>query len=259
MLFRFLIVPLALLPFACGYGKLIQLGDGLLQELFNRYGSSIKDDPFEVDFDKQGGGSLNLPVDEGTLSKIPRSKFQTRIDDILLGSEPSLRDSEYLEHSSLFGPKYVQGGAGEGRQLLKPDGSVENFQVIKSDSILPAYCDPPNPCPIGYTTDDGCLETFVNSATFSRDYQSSQKCMCDREHMFECSGNTEENQLDALARSIQNNVISDSEFDELVDRMQEGHKVVAKKFHATKKRNPDYLMGEKLPVVAKKSPHLAKN
>lgn len=62
--------------------------------------------------------------------------------------------------------------------------------------------------------------------------------MCDREHMFECSGNTEENQLDALARSIQNNVISDSEFDELVDRMQEGHKVVAKKFHATKKVKP---------------------
>jgi len=100
---------------------------------------------------KQGGGSLNIPVDEATFSKIPRSKFQTRFDDILLGREPSLRDSEYLEHSSLFGPKYVQGGAGEGRQLLKPDGSVENLQVIKSDSILPAYCDPPNPCPIGYT------------------------------------------------------------------------------------------------------------
>ncbi|XP_015791274.1 neuroendocrine protein 7B2 [Tetranychus urticae] len=257
MLFRFLIVPLAILPLAYGYGKLIQIGDGLLQELYNRYGSNVKDDLYETDFDKQG--SLNINNDEGTLSKIPRAKFQTRMDDILLGREPSLRDAEYLEHSSLFGHKYVQGGAGEGRQLLKPDGSVENYQVIKSDTILPAYCDPPNPCPIGYTTDDGCLESFENSASFSRDYQSSQKCMCDREHMFDCSGNTEENQLDALARSIQNEVISDSDLDDLVDRMQEGHKVVAKKFHASKKRNPDYLLGEKLPIVAKKAPHLAKN
>lgn len=100
----------------------------------------------------QKQGSLNINNDEGTLSKIPRAKFQTRMDDILLGREPSLRDAEYLEHSSLFGHKYVQGGAGEGRQLLKPDGSVENYQVIKSDTILPAYCDPPNPCPIGYTS-----------------------------------------------------------------------------------------------------------
>ena len=56
-----------------------------------------------------------------------------------------------MEHSSLWGHQYMQGGAGEGNQRLKPDGSVHNVQVIKTDAVLPAYCNPPNPCPIGYT------------------------------------------------------------------------------------------------------------
>lgn len=62
---------------------------------------------------------------------------------------------ESLERSLLYGHQYVQGGAGEGRQHLKPDGSVDNVQVVKSDSVLPAYCNPPNPCPVGYTGKSG--------------------------------------------------------------------------------------------------------
>ena len=54
--------------------------------------------------------------------------------------------------------------------------------------VLPAYCDPPNPCPKGYTAEDGCIEmdNFENKAEFSRKYQASQSCMCDSEHMFSC-------------------------------------------------------------------------
>ena len=39
--------------------------------------------------------------------------------------------------------------------------------------VLPAYCDPPNPCPKGYTAEDGCIEVeeFENRAEFSRKYQ----------------------------------------------------------------------------------------
>lgn len=55
---------------------------------------------------------------------------------------------------------------------------------VKSDNILPSYCEPPNPCPIGYTVADGCLEEFENSAEFSRNYQARQTCICDQEHMF---------------------------------------------------------------------------
>lgn len=96
---------------------------------------------------------------------------------------------EYIDHPlALAGHQYVQGGAGEGRQLLGPDGSFENVQVVKSDRAVPSYCDPPNPCPIGFTAEDGCLENFVNSASFSREYQAKQKCSCDNEHsLFNCA------------------------------------------------------------------------
>merc|ERR1712179_556975 len=56
---------------------------------------------------------------------------------------------------------------------------------IKS-SMLPAYCDPPNPSPLGYTAQDGCIEDFENNSEFSQKYQASQNCMCDTEHMFSC-------------------------------------------------------------------------
>ena len=68
----------------------------------------------------------------------------------------------------------------------------ESFHIaegkqIKS-SMLPAYCDPPNPCPLGYTaqvssspilslfsnltySQDGCIEDFENNSEFSQKYQ----------------------------------------------------------------------------------------
>lgn len=35
-------------------------------------------------------------------------------------------------------------------------------------------------------SDQGCITDFENTAAFSRDYQASQECMCDGEHMFDC-------------------------------------------------------------------------
>jgi hypothetical protein len=173
----------------------------------------------------------------------PRDRLQTRVEDLLLDRESpiSIRDQEYLEHSSLPGHLFMQGGAGEGRQHLKPDGSVPNVQVVKTDAILPAYCNPPNPCPIGYSAEDDCLMDFENTASFSRDYQSKQQCMCDQEHMFDCPGNTDENEMDTLARSISNSGFSDT-FDNLANTIQDhekdsddrDHRVVAKKFFIKK-------------------------
>lgn len=98
-------------------------------------------------------------------------------------------DGEYIDHPlALIGHQYMQGGAGEGRQLLGPDGTFENVQVVKSDHAVPSYCSPPNPCPIGFTAKDGCLEQFINSASFSREYQAKQQCSCDNEHsLFNCA------------------------------------------------------------------------
>lgn len=64
---------------------------------------------------------------------------------------PSLRDREFLQHSSLWGNQYIAGGSGEGPQRLKPDGSILSQPQMKTDPTLPAYCNPPNPCPVGYT------------------------------------------------------------------------------------------------------------
>lgn len=167
--------------------------------------------------------------------------------DILLDHEPNIRDQEYIEHSSLFGHQFVTGGAGEGVQRLKPDGSIPNIQVIKTDSVLPAYCNPPNPCPPGYTEEDGCIEEFTNTATFSRDYQAQQQCICDTEHMFDCPGSSDDSELDTLARTIQNNGLTEDTVERFADAYtrtgdsndgqpiyyptnDDSHKVVAKKF-----------------------------
>merc|ERR1739838_1017120 len=68
-------------------------------------------------------------------------------------------------------------------------GTVQNKQEVKTDRFLPAYCDPPNPCPLGFSAEDGCdpaqREKFT--ADFSKLYQASQKCHCDREHNYGCS------------------------------------------------------------------------
>lgn len=95
---------------------------------------------------------------------------------------PSLRDHEYLQQSALWGHQYIAGGTGELEPYhLKP-------AHIKSDASLPAYCNPPNPCPVGVREDQGCQLSFENTASFSREYQSEQECMCDGEHMFACKG-----------------------------------------------------------------------
>lgn len=37
--------------------------------------------------------------------------------------------------------------------------------------------------------EDGCLDDFENTAEFSRQYQTSQNCLCDEDHMFACPAN----------------------------------------------------------------------
>jgi len=188
-----------------------------------------------------------------------------------------IRDEELMEKSALWRHQQMQGGAGEGEQKLKPDGSISNVQVVKTDSIIPAYCTPPNPCPTGYSSEDGCLENFKNTASFSREYQSMQNCMCDSEHMFNCDLNDanklrdeekthynkeedEERELNTIARSLANQPIGEDTANQLISTLVD-HKVVAKKF--TNKDSSPYLSEilaeERLPVVAKKSPNLSQN
>ena len=34
-------------------------------------------------------------------------------------------------------------------------------------AVLPAYCDPPNPCPLGYGAEDGCIEGWLSEQLIS--------------------------------------------------------------------------------------------
>ena len=107
------------------------------------------------------GGSFWPGLDGGN-DVMPSPQFDADLTDA--GAElykgGSLRDLEHLPHSSLWGHKYIGGGAGEGKQYLSPSGALPNKEEIKTDAVLPAYCDPPNPCPPGFFGDDGCLEEF---------------------------------------------------------------------------------------------------
>ncbi|VDN53492.1 unnamed protein product [Dracunculus medinensis] len=166
------------------------------------------------------------------------------------------RDAEAFPGPLAFGHKYMTGGAGEGAQQLRPESDFEQRQQVKSDNVLPAYCEPPNPCPLGYVAADGCLEEFENSAEFSRNYQSNQNCICDQEHMFNCPAR----RADELDESLQS-ILGE----------QGIHKnLIAKKFHITRdetlglrrKRSIQYnkvhhgmnpfLNGEPLRTVVKK-------
>ncbi|CAF1143696.1 unnamed protein product [Adineta ricciae] len=94
------------------------------------------------------------------------------------------RDEEQEIHSPLItGYKYVSGGAGEGRQHLSPNGQIPNRPEVKTDEELPAYCHPPNPCPLGFEADDCDASPMTKfTAEYSRSYQTEQNCQCDNDH-----------------------------------------------------------------------------
>jgi len=135
------------------------------------------------------------------------------------------RDAESFPGPMSFGHKFITGGAGEGDQQLREEDTFEHRQQVKSDNVLPAYCEPPNPCPVGFRGEDGCLEEFDNSAEFSRNYQSQQQCLCDQEHMFNCpSKNTQEEYEEGLEKMLSKNGLHKS--------------MIAKKFHETRMDEP---------------------
>ncbi|XP_053924933.1 neuroendocrine protein 7B2 [Cuculus canorus] len=110
---------------------------------------------------------------------------------------------EYPAHQAmnLVGPQSIEGGAHEGLQHLGPYGNIPNIvaeltgdNVPKDFSEDQGYPDPPNPCPIGKTVEDGCLENTPDTAEFSRDYQLHQR-LFDPEHDYPNMGKWSKNLL----------------------------------------------------------------
>merc|ERR1711923_87923 len=97
-----------------------------------------------------------------------------------------LEQHQYPDYQQ-YNDQVYDGEPAPARALHQDDlrAATRQGRQIKS-SMLPAYCDPPNPCPLGYTAQDGCIEDFENNSEFSQKYQASQNCMCDTEHMFAC-------------------------------------------------------------------------
>ncbi|XP_038035669.1 rho GTPase-activating protein 11A isoform X7 [Anas platyrhynchos] len=147
---------------------------------------------------------------------------------------------EYPAHQAmnLVGPQSIEGGAHEGLQHLGPYGNIPNIVAELTGDNIPkdfsedqGYPDPPNPCPIGKTVNDGCLENTPDTAEFSREYQLHQH-LFDPEHDYPNVGKWSKNLL--------------------FEKMNGGPK------RRKRSVNP-YLQGQRLDnVVAKKSvPHFS--
>nr|XP_043905828.1 neuroendocrine protein 7B2 isoform X1 [Solea senegalensis] len=142
---------------------------------------------------------------------------------------------EYPAHqaTNIVGPQSIQGGAHEGLQHLGPYGNIPNIVAELTGDNVPkdfsddhGYPDPPNPCPLGKTAADGCLENAPDTAEFSREFQKHQ-------HLFD-----PEHDYPALAKWNK---------ELLYQKLKGGPK------RRKRSANP-YLMGQRLDnVVAKKS------
>ena len=66
----------------------------------------------------------------------------------------NIRDQEYLQHSSLWSRQNLGKYINFNRNNLKP------IKEDTKENQLPAYCTPPNPCPVGYTSKFFCSKIY---------------------------------------------------------------------------------------------------
>ena len=175
-------------------------------------------------------------------------------DEFDLKADP--RDEETESHSSLIaGHQYVSGGAGEGKQHLQPDGTVDNKEEIKSDEDLPAYCDPPNPCPVGYLGDDCDRRPYFQfTAEYSKFYQEQQNCMCDDDHN-DCQKSAKAKSTDKVSEIMSQMSNVDKKFSAIVAKKSPRIKrSIQSNVQAIKSKKNPYIHGEAIKIhVAKKS------
>jgi len=72
-----------------------------------------------------------------------------------LNPNPSIRDQEYLQHSTLWSHRFNNNNNNNNDKSNDRHKILSNLKGIKDEKTenpLPAYCTPPNPCPVGYTS-----------------------------------------------------------------------------------------------------------
>ena len=94
-------------------------------------------------------GGSRVENDFEAMKEIP-AEFPIDYEGIdTLNPHPSIRDQEYLQHSTLWGHQKANSNAID-RHRIQP-GGLKGIKDERTENSLPAYCTPPNPCPIGYT------------------------------------------------------------------------------------------------------------
>ncbi|CAH8832412.1 unnamed protein product [Trichobilharzia szidati] len=173
----------------------------------------------EPSFDKTDDNELNYErKSDSTYDSNPN---ENNIAKML--HEPGLteRRNEIAYQNPLWGEHKVSGGSGEvgqwidyallgaGAQDILNNESYDNFSLsneLDSSHIeskvdnLPAYCDPPNPCPINYKSEDlptPCDHDIEDTIEFNREWilrkMQNGECSCDNEHMDSCPVESNEN------------------------------------------------------------------
>lgn len=105
----------------------------------NSYAEYFGNSRLSGDFDKAKEIPVDLPGDYETVDTF--------------NPNPSIRDQEYLQHSTLWSHQHANDYyRGNDRHRIQATGS-KGGKDDKNENVLPAYCTPPNPCPIGYTSE----------------------------------------------------------------------------------------------------------
>lgn len=256
------------------------LTDAYLRGIMNRLGDKMVDGP-------DGYLDYSLPSYDDIINPTvdDSEKEYEEVDRMAMEqfhSGLSLRDQEFLKHSSLFSHQKPAVADDEVETTEKSTSAAANEAASagKGDNVLPAYCNPPNPCPLGHSAENGCVEEFENTAAFSREFQSAQDCMCDTEHMFDCPASSLKNANGKNRANVATVNMVDTAIRRIMSDFQiEQKSPVSKKFFSEDKNDYDrdmmhmkkrlqnaievenkaqsinenpYLQGEKLPIAAKK-------
>lgn len=119
--------------------------DNLLRDLIDQAESefsSVSDSYMEYQEEKAKELPMELPPDYDSIDT--------------LNPNPSIRDQEYLQHSSLWSHQQFDNNKNtndKGYFRHRIQSGMKGFKDEKAENPLPAYCTPPNPCPVGYTSE----------------------------------------------------------------------------------------------------------
>ena len=128
----------------------------LLRELLERMGSDLVDQAADAAYMDSRESSRGLSDKEIPL------EMPLDYDGIdALNPKTSIRDQEYLQHSTLWSNQQLNNNyKTNDRHRVKPSAAAlaaaaaaAKAKDEKAENQLPAYCTPPNPCPVGYTSE----------------------------------------------------------------------------------------------------------